>query len=59
MSGQLLTRREVAERLQLTEHQVGQAIRRGELAEVRFGTRTSRIHPDDLEAFIRARRSAA
>ncbi len=54
----LLTRREVADLLRTDEHEVGRWIRRGELVEVRLGTRTSRVHPDDLAAFIDARRTA-
>lgn len=54
----LLTRREAAERLGITEWKLGELVRRGELPEIRFGTRTTRIHPDDLDAFIQARRVA-
>lgn len=54
----LYTRREVADHLQVSVGQVGVWIRRGELQETRLGTRTSRIHNDDLEAFINSRSAA-
>ncbi len=54
----LLTRQEVAALLRTDVWEVGRWIRRGELVEVRLGTRSSRIAPDDLAAFIKARRTA-
>lgn len=54
----LYTRREVADRLRVSVWQVGVWIRRGELAEIRLATRSSRIHPDDLEVFIERKAAA-
>lgn len=58
MNTPLLTRREVADLLRTDVSAVNRWIRRGELVEVRLGTRSSRIRPDDLDAFIDARRTA-
>lgn len=52
------TTKDVAERLKLTDRAVRDMCKRGEIRGMMFG-RVWRIHPDDLEAFIRAKREAA
>lgn len=48
----LYTRTEVAELLQVSVWQMGRWVRRGDLAETRFGPRISRISKHELDAFI-------
>jgi len=53
----LLTKKTVAEILDTSEKTVDRRIRAGELPAIRDG-RIVRVHPDDLERYIAARRSA-
>jgi len=55
-SAPLLTLADVAERLQCSTKTVKRRIEAGDLPVIRDG-RMVRVHPDDLERYIRARRS--
>ena len=52
----LLTCKNVAELLQVSERTVRRLVERGELAEVRIGPTIQRFAPSDVEAFIAANR---
>ena len=53
----LLTKTQVAEMLGISAKTIDRRIRTGELPVIRDG-RIIRVHPDDLERYIAARRSA-
>ena len=53
----LLTKNQVAEMLGISAKTIDRRIRSGELPVIRDG-RIIRVHPDDLERYISARRSA-
>jgi excisionase family DNA binding protein len=55
-SHRLLTCKNVAELLQVSERTVRRLVERGELAEVRIGPTIQRFYPSDVEAFIAANR---
>jgi excisionase family DNA binding protein len=51
----LLTIKDAADHLQMSEGFVKKAIRNGELAVVRFGSRCVRIRPEDLDRYVKAK----
>jgi excisionase family DNA binding protein len=55
-SYRLLTCKNVAELLQVSERTVRRLVERGELAEVRLGPTIQRFYPSDVEAFIAVNR---
>jgi excisionase family DNA binding protein len=56
-SHRLLTCRDVAELLQVSERTVRRLVERGELAEVRIAPTIQRFDPSDLDTFIAANRA--
>ena len=53
----LLTKKQVAEMLGMSAKTIDRRIRNGELPVIRDG-RIIRVHPDDLERYLAAHRSA-
>lgn len=48
----LLTKAEVAEHLHVTVRTVDRLIAAGEIKAVRLGHRTTRVHPDSVDAYL-------
>jgi len=52
MTGKLMTKKEVADRLNLSTRTIGRYVKLGWLRPIRISEQVVRFHPDEVERFI-------